>query len=369
MKLSERLKHIDYDGYVDKIIKKLKLEKQIFIFGAGSRAQTLARFLIDNGIVIDSFFVNRKYFVEGKIINIKRQEIPIKCFESEIEKLHDVTIVLGISSSTTDMNQFNKRAISDVISISLGTRDDYLMKKDFYNLYVDELDYLYNQLADDYSRDCMYAHFYGRLTGKDIPFKANKYSDPQYFFEEFMCWKESECYVDCGAYTGDSIEEFLIKMPQKIVKNYTIYAWEPDEENFKQLKRKYEKNKNINFLCLGAYSEETQLFFMKGDGELSALSSAGDIKINVDSIDKIMGKEKATFIKMDIEGSELEALKGAKNQIMNYSPRLAICVYHKKEDLITIPQLIVNYNPRYHLYLRPHSSMPTELTLFCIPET
>ena len=74
MKLSERLKHIDYDGYVDKIIKKLKLEKQIFIFGAGSRAQTLARFLIDNGIVIDSFFVNRKYFVEGKIINIKRQK-------------------------------------------------------------------------------------------------------------------------------------------------------------------------------------------------------------------------------------------------------------------------------------------------------
>ena len=108
MKLSERLKHIDYDGYVDKIIKKLKLEKQIFIFGAGSRAQTLARFLIDNGIVIDSFFVNRKYFVEGKIINIKRQEIPIKCFESEIEKLYDVTIVLGISSSTTDMNQIGR---------------------------------------------------------------------------------------------------------------------------------------------------------------------------------------------------------------------------------------------------------------------
>ena len=81
-----------------------------------------------------------------------------------------------------------------------------------------------------------------------------------------------------------------------------------------------------------------------------------------------MGKEKATFIKMDIEGSELEALKGAKNQIMNYSPRLAICVYHKREDLITIPQYIKKLVPEYKLYLRAHFPYASELVIYGIYE-
>lgn len=71
---------------------------------------------------------------------------------------------------------------------------------------------------------------------------------------------------------------------------------------------------------------------------------------------------------MDIEGSEIEALIGARKQIVNNTPRLAICVYHKKEDLYAIPQLIMEYNSNYKLYLRPHSMMPTELVLFAIPK-
>lgn len=366
MKLSQRLKTIEYDGYIEDVLQQLKKTKHIVIFGAGSRAQFLAKFLLRYHLKLDAFVVNQKYFKEGIGIRIKNQVLPVKCYEEEIESGKEITIVLGIAQSALDMRMFEKANISAVISMSIGTREDYLIGKDFYLSHAEELDNFYDLLADEFSRECMYIHYCGRLTGKDIPFIPNLSSDPQYVFDEFMTWRERECLVDCGAYTGDSIEEFMLKMPSETVKEFMAYALEPDKNNYKGLKEKYKNNPYVKCLCLGAYSKRDRLFFSNGEGELSAICDSGDTAINVDTIDHILGKEKATFIKMDVEGSELEALKGAKKQIASNTPRLAICVYHNKEDLYTIPQLIRSYYEGYRFYLRSHSLMPTELTLFCI---
>lgn len=369
MKLSERLRTVGYDGYIEKVLQKLGEAQHVVIFGAGDRARFLAEFLLSHHINLEAFVVNQKYFREGKSIKVRNYALPIKCYEQEVQNsIEKLTVVLGIAQSVVDMQMFEKDRISAVFSLSIGTREDYLISKDFYFSHAEELDVLYDLLADELSRECMYTHFCGRLTGKDIPFAPNPSSDPQYVFSEFMSWREKECYVDCGAYVGDSIEEFLLKIPSGKVKNFTAYALEPDEKNFTQLKEKYKENLNIKCFCVGAYSKKERLFFSNGEGELSSICESGDITIEVDTIDDILGDEKATFIKMDVEGSELEALKGAQKQIIMNIPRLAICVYHKKEDLYTIPQLIKSFYPKYQFYLRAHSSMPTELTLFCIPQ-
>lgn len=100
--------------------------------------------------------------------------------------------------------------------------------------------------------------------------------------------------------------------------------------------------------------------------ETGAVSSDGDILIEVDCIDNILScDEKVTYIKMDIEGSELNALKGAEQHIVRDKPRLGICIYHKQEDLVKIPQYIKSLHPHYQFYVRPHSTMPTELVLYC----
>lgn len=78
------------------------------------------------------------------------------------------------------------------------------------------------------------------------------------------------------------------------------------------------------------------------------------------------GATPITFIKMDIEGSELEALKGAKETIKQFKPKLAICVYHKKEDLLEIPQYILSLNPGYKLFLRNAASIPTDVVLYAL---
>lgn len=71
---------------------------------------------------------------------------------------------------------------------------------------------------------------------------------------------------------------------------------------------------------------------------------------------------------MDIEGSELQALHGAESVIKKYHPILAVCVYHKKDDLLTIPQYIRKLYEGYRLYLRAYVRYSEELVLYAMPE-
>ena len=80
-------------------------------------------------------------------------------------------------------------------------------------------------------------------------------------------------------------------------------------------------------------------------------------------------QEKVTMIKMDIEGSEQKALAGCIRHIQEESPKLLICVYHNNEDIYRIPQMIMEMNPRYRLYLRSNGMQwgPAEIVLLAIP--
>ena len=75
-----------------------------------------------------------------------------------------------------------------------------------------------------------------------------------------------------------------------------------------------------------------------------------------------------TFIKMDIEEAELNVLKGAEKLIKTYKPKLAVCVYHKREDIWEIPRLILSYVPEYKMYIRHYSLLKDETALYCVVE-
>lgn len=96
----------------------------------------------------------------------------------------------------------------------------------------------------------------------------------------------------------------------------------------------------------------------------SSVGSDGDSQIEVTTLDSEVGDDKVTFIKMDIEGSELNALKGARKTIMKYKPRLAICIYHKPEDIYEIPEYILSIVPEYRFWIRHYSSYTWETVLY-----
>lgn len=134
--------------------------------------------------------------------------------------------------------------------------------------------------------------------------------------------------------------------------NYNkIFALEPEEDNYGKTSSALYNVKGLTLLRKGAWSQEGTLSFSSND-QGSRIISSGEQSIETTSIDALAGDVAVTFIKMDVEGAELEALKGAEKTIRLRKPRLAICVYHKPEDILAIPEYILSLNPEYKFYMR-----------------
>ena len=191
------------------------------------------------------------------------------------------------------------------------------------------------------------------------------YND-QYFGPDFIRYEPEEVFVDAGCCNLRSC--LALREHCKRVKK--VYAFEPDPENYQVCLRNREKYKfpEVELLPCGVWSERTTLHFSAGNAASSCISEEGDSCIRVMPIDEAVDpNERVTFIKMDIEGSELEALKGAKNTIQRDKPKLAICIYHKPEDMTEIPLYIKSLVPEYKLYIRHHSNRYGETVLYAVP--
>ena len=119
----------------------------------------------------------------------------------------------------------------------------------------------------------------------------------------------------------------------------TVIALEPDKNNFKILEQNLRMNniKNVVTINKGLWRNEETLVFNSGMGESSSVSfnnESDDAKqtkiacIDLDHLLNNLGIQKVDFIKMDIEGAEIEALEGMKNALSRGKPSLAIASYH-----------------------------------------
>lgn len=187
----------------------------------------------------------------------------------------------------------------------------------------------------------------------------------QYFAPSFMRFGEEEVFVDAGCCDLNSSLELRKYCPR--VKK--VYAFEPDPENYAicQEKRARFDFKEVELIPYGAWSERTTLSFAATNDGSSHIGQDGNMNIPVMPIDEaIDAADKITMIKMDIEGAELEALKGARKTIQRDKPKLAVCIYHKPEDMIQIPMFIKELVPEYKLYVRHHSNHQGETVLYAV---
>lgn len=194
-------------------------------------------------------------------------------------------------------------------------------------------------------------------------------AERQYFDLPYLNLKSDEVFVDVGSLDGMSAIRFVKRVNNSFEK---IYCFEPDERNIPKCEKnlqKYISCEKTTVVKKGAWSEEGVLhFYSSGNGTSSFTftDEAYSCDVGVTTIDKVFESKKVSFIKMDIEGAEYEALKGCQNIIQTQRPKLAICIYHKPEDIITLPQLILDYNPDYKLYLRHYSVTAAETVLYAI---
>lgn len=236
------------------------------------------------------------------------------------------------------------------------------------NLYEDreKLHKLANRLADDASRRTMDAVVGFRMTFDSELLRPVLDMD-LYFPEGVFELGSDEVFLDCGTYDGDSIRWFI----ERSKGNYErIVGFEPDTATYQKLKENFSDNSRIETVNKGVYLNEAVLHFDNAGTRGSLLSEPGTksgIGVPVCSIDDFLSGGRATYIKMNIEGAEIAALKGARQTILKWQPKLAISVYHRPADLWEIAAVIDSISPNYKFYLRQHDGGIIETVLYAIP--
>lgn len=223
-------------------------------------------------------------------------------------------------------------------------------------------------MADEISKDIFMRMIIYRLTYDPAMHRGIKTDYPHYFDKDVVSVTDDEIFIDCGGYNGDTLREFRKVSDDRFHK---YYLFEPDSGLIREAKQSAEGDDRFVFVNKGVWSEDTILMFRAessaGNGTVVMDNRSENIvKVPVTAIDCVA--DRGTFVKMDVEGSELAALHGAEKLIKRCRPKLAICVYHKYEDYIELFDCIRSMG-NYRFYLRAqYDNIDMELYYLCIPE-
>ncbi|MDR1952267.1 MAG: FkbM family methyltransferase [Elusimicrobiota bacterium] len=161
--------------------------------------------------------------------------------------------------------------------------------------------------------------------------------------------KENDMVIDAGAWVGDF-------SAYAVSKGAVAYAFEPMNKLFELLKKTSELNGGKIYsikLGLGQKEDELPIYINEQNSEANSLYpkeyKASEI-IKITTLDKFVKDnniKKIDFIKSDIEGAERDLLRGAREVLREFAPKLAICTYHFLEDPELLEKIILEANPKY----------------------
>ncbi len=192
-------------------------------------------------------------------------------------------------------------------------------------------------------------------------------SKKQYFDLPELQLSEDEIFVDAGSFDGLTsvcFNDITKGMYRK------IYAFEPDEKNLRKCRKTFQEHSliNVETVPIGLWNKTDILSFDSRGNGASKIENEAEDKIKVDRLDNVLSDEQISFIKMDLEGAEYNALSGAREIISRCKPKLAISVYHKPEDIWELPDLILSISEEYQFYFRHYSISESETIIYAIPE-
>ena len=190
------------------------------------------------------------------------------------------------------------------------------------------------------------------------------------FADQFVGVSEGDCVIDAGACWGDTSLLFAYDSGE----SGRVLSFEFEESNLAVLD--YVLNLNcdlagrISVVQKALWNQSGARLSFSANGPATRVSNGEGTKqvetLSIDDLSEEVGK--IDFIKMDIEGAELEALKGAENTIRKNRPKLAISLYHNLSDFVTIPAFLGSLNVRYDYYLKHPTTYDRETVLFASPK-
>lgn len=218
----------------------------------------------------------------------------------------------------------------------------------FYEEHMPELEELFSILSDDRSKETLEG-FLNCIRSGDLAYfeKINGDSIEKLLDPEILKFTPEEVFIDVGAFTGDTILEFLELTHGKYKK---IMGIEMDQGNYGILRETTSKIENVVVKNAAAGSESGRMHFVSGHSESCYLSEAGDSEAEVVALDDLFEMQDVTFIKISANGMELPILRGAEQLLQRNVPKLSM--YASGSELWEIPRYLKRIVPEYKVYCR-----------------
>ncbi|CAK8711707.1 Methyltransferase FkbM domain-containing protein [Candidatus Electronema halotolerans] len=231
-----------------------------------------------------------------------------------------------------------------------------------YKEHAVEYQWIRKQLYDEESQYVFDRIMQFRLEADLQPMKQFEYAAERQYFEPFLQLVPGEVFVDGGGFDGLTTLEFAARCP-----NYSaVHFFEPSVETLATAKNKLSCLERVYYYPLGLYDAADTLHFDSSSGSASSICEDGEETIQVARLDDVI-QDAVSFIKLDLEGAEIAALKGMEQHILTDHPKLAVAVYHRASDFWRIPQYILGLRDDYKVYLRHYTEGWTETVMFFIP--
>ena len=345
----------------------LRTTRHVAVFGAQRLGEFVCDSIRSSGITVDAVLDNGESkhgtFIGGTPV------LPLSALKDK-----NLPIVIATTRFTSSITrQLEEGGFNHVLPYSVMSLVD--MEK-----YPDEIPYigiqedfaehaanylgLFLALSDDKSRHVLDGLIRYRL-GYDSRFAeavADEYAR-QYFDVDLIKFNNDDIFVDLGGYDGDTAEKYIQFSCGAYAK---IYVFEPDANLLKRAIDRLDGYKAIEFVPAGAYSMDGELGFATTGRTNGSISDSGELIIPVRKLDSVL-EEIPSLIKMDIEGAETEALRGADSFLRGTPrPKLAIAAYHYAPDLWKLVDVVREINPDYRFYLRHYSETGLESVIYAI---
>lgn len=340
------------------IYEYLKGENRpVILYGMGNGADKIADELESRGIAVSGICASDD-FVRGQTFRGFEVQPVSKAAEG------NAIILTAFGSQLPDVMDriFSLSEKCTVLAPDVPVYGENIWCREFFEENSGNIERAHSLLADELSRRTFEQVISYKLTGR-LDLLRSAYSDKDEAFRGILRLKNNESYLDLGAYRGDTIDEIL---------HYTngqyerITALEPDRKTFAKLKAHTAGMDRVTLFRMGIWSEDMDMSFSSSLGRGSSLKEGGE-DLAVTRIDTLYSVRRVTYIKMDVEGAERQAILGGISTLRRDRPKLNIAAYHRSEDIFSLPLLINDIEPSYRIYMRQHPYIPAwDLNIYCV---
>ena len=321
-------------------------DKPIVLYGMGDGADKIADTLESRGIEISGVFVSDG-FVRDKIFRGHKL-----CSYADMKaRFGEMVVLVCFGTSLPDVIENIERIAreQELYAPYVPVIGEGCFDRKYVNAHKNSFASTLSFLSDDLSRKTFTSILNYRASGS-IPFLCDCETTTDELYS-LLKLNDNEVYADLGAYRGDTVAEFIAHTGGF----RAIHAVEPDPKTYKKLAENTDGLPNISLYNAAAYSHSRGVAFSARSGRNSSIER-GNKEIPSVCIDEIC--HDATYIKMDIEGAELDAIQGARETILKNKPKMRIACYHRIDDLFAIPQAVLDIRDDYKVYMRHRPYVP-----------